>query len=89
LQFLQSECDDLVNTQKAVLLKTIIFPEVFVSSSYTVDGTGGIRSYDTRQLVEALQPPAFPPSFSGETPLLNASVLCSLFSTGPKGTVSI
>lgn len=70
LQFLQSECDDLVNTQKAILLQIIIFPEVFVSSSYTVDGTGGIRSHGTWQLVKDLQPTAFPPFFSEETPLL-------------------
>lgn len=44
LQFLQSEYNDLVNMQKAILLQIIIFPEVFVSSLYTVDGTGGLIS---------------------------------------------
>lgn len=62
LQFLQSEWHDLLNTQKAALLQIIILPEVFVSRLYTVDGTGGIRSYDTWQLV-APQLPACSVSF--------------------------
>lgn len=79
LQFLQSEYNDLVNMQKAILLQIIIFPEVFVSSLYTVDGTGGIRSHDTWQPVEGPQPTVIPPSFSQDKPLPYFSVLSSFF----------